>query len=125
MRPPGSPQELERRRHRALALLARGDAPVDVAARVGVDRRSVRRWKAAHRAQGVRGVQAKPAPGRPPKLTARQRGQLEQLLLLVLEVLQHSRLVRLEQLQQQGLQEPEHSLKAQQELAVQQVALRL
>lgn len=81
MRPPGSPQELERRRHRALALLARGDAPVDVAARVGVDRRSVRRWKAAHRAQGVRGVQAKPAPGRPPKLTARQRGQLERLLL--------------------------------------------
>jgi hypothetical protein len=55
----------------------------------------------------------------------RQMEQLEQLLLLVLEVLQHSHLVRLEQLQQQGLQEPEHSLKAQQELAVQQVALGL
>lgn len=81
MRPPGSPQELERRRHRAVALLAQGEAPVDVAGRVGVDRRSVRRWSAAHRAHGVRGVQAKPAPGRPPKLTVRQRAQLERLLV--------------------------------------------
>ena len=81
MRPPGSPQELERRRYRALALLANGEAPVDVAQRVGADRRSVRRWQAAFRAQGVRGVQAKPAAGRPPKLTARQRVQLERLLL--------------------------------------------
>lgn len=81
MRPPGSPQELERRRHRALALLAAGEEPVDVAQRLGVDRRSVRRWKAAHRAGGLSGVRAKPAPGRPPKLTAKQRGQLERLLL--------------------------------------------
>ena len=81
MRPPGSAQELERRRHRALAMLAAGDQPVEVAQRLGVDRRSVRRWKAAHRAQGLRGVRAKPAPGRPPKLTAKQRGQLERLLL--------------------------------------------
>ena len=81
MRPSGSPQELERRRHRAVALLAQGEAPVDVARRLGVDRRSVRRWNAAHRTQGMRGVQAKPAPGRPPKLTAAQRRQLERLLL--------------------------------------------
>lgn len=81
MRPSGSPQELERRRHRALAMLAAGDAPVDVAHRLGVDRRSVRRWKAAHRTGGVRAVRAKPAPGRPPKLTARQRAQLERVLL--------------------------------------------
>jgi len=81
MRPPGSPQELERRRHRALALLAAGDAPVDVAHRLGVDRRSVRRWKAAHRVHGVQGVRARPAPGRPSKLTARQRAQLERVLL--------------------------------------------
>lgn len=81
MRPPGSPQELERRRHRALAMLAAGDQPVDVAQRLGVDRRSVRRWKAAHRARGLSGVRAKPAPGRPSKLTGKQRGQLERLLL--------------------------------------------
>lgn len=81
MRPLGSPQELERRRHRALAMLAAGDQPVDVAQRLGVDRRSVRRWKAAHRLRGLPGVRAKPAPGRPPKLTAKQRDQLERLLL--------------------------------------------
>ena len=81
MRPPGSPAELERRRRRAIALLGAGEAPVDVARRIGVDRRSVRRWNAAHRARGLAGVRAKPAPGRPPKLTARQRAQLERLLL--------------------------------------------
>ena len=81
MRPSGSPQELERRRHRALAMLAAGDPPVAVARRLGVDRRSVRRWKAAHRADGVAGVRAKAAPGRPSKLTGKQRAQLERLLL--------------------------------------------
>jgi transposase len=72
---------LERRRHRAIALLVAGEAPVDVARRIGVDRRSVRRWNAAHRVAGLRGVRAKPASGRPPKLTAPQRAQLERLLL--------------------------------------------
>lgn len=81
MRPPGSPQELERRRHRAIALLVAGEAPVDVARRIGVDRRSLRRWNAAHRVGGLRGVRAKPASGRPPKLTAPQRAHLERLLL--------------------------------------------
>ena len=49
MRPAGSPEELERRRRRAMRLLDDGYAPVDVAHMVGVDRRSVRRWKAAYR----------------------------------------------------------------------------
>src|SRR5262245_7263688 len=81
MRPTGSPEELERRRLRALALLDEGLQPVEVARRVGVDRRSVRRWKAAARAQGEAGVLAKPVPGRPSKLKAKQRTRLERLLL--------------------------------------------
>ena len=81
MRPTGSPEELERRRLRALALLEEGLQPVEVARRVGADRRSVRRWKAAARAQGEAGVRAKPAPGRPPKLKAKQRTRLERLLV--------------------------------------------
>ncbi len=64
MRPPGSPQELERRRSRPLAMLAAGDQPVDVARRLGADRRSVQRWKAAYGVQGAAGVRAKPAPAR-------------------------------------------------------------
>ena len=76
MRPQGSPAELERRRLRAIDLLQR-DLPVHVVAeRLGVDRRSVRRWKRAYRGDGRAGLRARPASGRPPKLTAAQRRQL-------------------------------------------------
>ena len=81
MRPKGSASELERRRQRAIALLEGGHAPVDVARMLGVDRRSVRRWKAAHRKRGAKGIKARPTPGRPPKLDSRQRARLERLLL--------------------------------------------
>lgn len=81
MRPVGSGKQLERRRERALALLQEGRAPVEVARVVGVDRRSVRRWNAAYRKQGAEGLAARPVPGRPSKLSARQRGQLEKILL--------------------------------------------
>ena len=81
MRPKGSAGELERRRQRAIVLLEGGQAPVDVARMLGVDRRSVRRWKAAHRKGGAKGIEARPTPGRPPKLDSRQRAQLERLLL--------------------------------------------
>lgn len=76
MRPQGSPAELEQRRLRAIDLLQR-DVPVHlVAERLGVDRRSVRRWKRAHRIRGRAGLRARPASGRPPKLTTAQRRQL-------------------------------------------------
>src|SRR3972149_2114056 len=81
MRPTGSPEELERRRLRALALLKEGLLPVEVARRVGVDRRSVRRWKAAARRRGKAGVRARAAPGRPPKLIPEHKRRLEALLL--------------------------------------------
>ena len=81
MRPTGSPEELERRRVRALGLIKDGLLPSEVAKRVGVDRRSVRRWKAAVREGGQDGVRARPAPGRPAKLAARDKRKLERLLL--------------------------------------------
>src|SRR6266852_3098750 len=81
MRPQGSPAELERRRLRAIDLLQR-DIPVHVVAeRLGVDRRSVRRWKRAYRRQGRAGLRARPATGRPSKLTAAQRRQLARLVV--------------------------------------------
>src|SRR5207249_11821399 len=81
MRPQGSPAELERRRVRAIELLQR-EIPVHVVAeRLGVDRRSVRRWKRAHRGQGRAGLRARPAPGRPPKLTTTQQRQLARLVV--------------------------------------------
>lgn len=81
MRPQGSPAELERRRLRAIELLQR-DLPVHVVAeRLGVDRRSVRRWKRAHRRHGRTGLRARPASGRPPKLSPAQRRRLTRLVV--------------------------------------------
>lgn len=81
MRPQGSPAELERRRRRALTLLKQGLMPHEVARRLGVDRRSVRRWHRAYRQRGPEGVRAQPASGRPPKLTGRQRRTLVRWVL--------------------------------------------
>lgn len=81
MRPFGSPMVLEQRRLQAISLLNKGFAPVEVSRQVGVDRRSVRRWKAAYRRKGSQALKAKPIPGRPPKLAANQRKRLERYLL--------------------------------------------
>lgn len=81
MRPLGKPSALERRRRRAIQLLEQGFQPVEVARQLGVDRRSVRRWKAAYRRRGENGIRARPAPGRPPALDAKAKARLERLLL--------------------------------------------
>ena len=81
MRPMGTPEELERRRWRAVELLAQGHPPVEVARMVGVDRRSVRRWKAAFRKKGRGAIAARPACVRPPKLSAPLTRRLERALL--------------------------------------------
>lgn len=81
MRPHGSPEQLENRRKRAMVLLEQGYQPVDVARKLGVDRRSVRRWKAAYHWDGMEGILARPAPGRPPKLDNKAKARLEKALL--------------------------------------------
>lgn len=81
MRPYGNPKELENRRQRAIDLLQEGHQPVYVAKILGVDRRSVRRWKAAHNQKGPEGIQAKPASGRPRKLEQKDLKKLEKILI--------------------------------------------
>lgn len=81
MRPSGSPQELEQRRLRALRLLGEGFSPVEVAGQIGVDRRSVRRWKASARKGGAKAVAARPASGRPRRLAVRDLTRLRRLLV--------------------------------------------
>ena len=76
MRPYGSPEQLEFRRKRAVALLEQGYQPVEIARRLGVDRRSIRRWKASYLQEGMKGIQALPAAGRPPRLSLREKHQL-------------------------------------------------
>ena len=70
MRPPGSPEELQRRRQRAVSLLRQGYLPVEVAHMVGVERRSVRRWNATVRARGRKALRAQPGTGWTRKLDA-------------------------------------------------------
>ena len=81
MRPTGTPEELQRRRWRAIELLRQGYAPVEVARMVGADRRSVRRWNAVYRQRGRAALKAQPAPGRPAKLPPARLRTLERRLL--------------------------------------------
>jgi transposase len=81
MRPKGSAAALEQRRRQAVALLAQGMKPALVAKAVGTSRASVTRWRQAYEAGGQAAVAAKPHPGKPVRLTAKQRRQLAGLLL--------------------------------------------
>ncbi len=67
MRPFGSQKELELRRLRAISMALKGIKMIAIARDLGVDQRSVRRWKAAYRKEGVRGLEAKPAACGPMK----------------------------------------------------------
>src|SRR5437870_8949922 len=73
MRPQGSPEELERRRRRGIELLKAGASVTEVARRLGCSHSSVILWREAVRRRGLKALTAKPAPGRPSKLTAAQQ----------------------------------------------------
>jgi len=76
-RPIGTPDELERRRRRAVALVQQGERVAVVARCLGVDRSSIYRWR---KAAGDDGLAAQPHPHRPPALTDVQLRRLEGLL---------------------------------------------
>ena len=80
MRPQGSPAELERRRRRAVELLESGQSLVVVAWMVGAAVSAVWQWRKTFRREGAGGLAAKPAPGRPSKLSPQQRQRLPKLL---------------------------------------------
>ncbi len=81
MRPLGSPADLEARRRRAVALLDQGLGVCEVARQIGCSPTSVSRWQADVRTEGPEGLRPKPTPGRPPRVTPRQRAALLKLLL--------------------------------------------
>ena len=72
MRSQGSAPELERRRQLAVARVAEGYSQQEVAAFLGVHRGTVSRWVCTARERGTDALAAKPTPGRPRKLSARQ-----------------------------------------------------
>lgn len=73
--------ELERRRHRAMQLLKEGRTLSTVARMVGAAVSAVWQWRENERRRGAAGLKAKPVPGRPRKLDARERKRLPRLLL--------------------------------------------
>jgi transposase len=72
MRDKGSPAELEHRRLLAVQRVLEGFSAEEVAEFLGVDPRSVRRWIAAYQRGGGSALRARPASGRPRKLTTTQ-----------------------------------------------------
>jgi transposase len=81
MRTKGSPEELFHHRQRAIALLEEGLDKGEVARRIGVDRRTVRRWHRAYKQGGEAALAPKPAPGAPAKLAPAQKDELARELL--------------------------------------------
>jgi len=65
MRPKGSGKALERRRLRAVDLLYKGYTSREVAKLLGVDIRSIQRWRQTFQQKGKMNLLAKTHPGRP------------------------------------------------------------
>ena len=76
MRPKGTAEELERRRRRAVSLLEEGHSLSAVGRMVGAAPSAVHAWRERVRRGGARALAAKPASGRPLKLTKKQRCEL-------------------------------------------------
>ena len=81
MRPHGTQTELERRRRWAVSFLGKGLNLSAVARKVGSSVSSVYWWKMRHKKKGDEGLESKPVPGRPAKLTGRQKRSLGRLLV--------------------------------------------
>jgi transposase len=75
-----SHQALEEMRIAAVQRVEAGEGPEAVAAGLGINRRTIYRWLAAYASGGVEALKAKPIPGAPPKLNARQVTRLSRLL---------------------------------------------
>jgi transposase len=72
---------LEKRRRRAVKLSKGGKGIREVARQVRASPGAVHRWLQDWKKNGDAALKAKPTPGRPSKLTAKQRAKLQKLLL--------------------------------------------
>ena len=81
MRPPGTPYQLQKRREMAIRLLKTGKIPAAVARAVSASRSSILRWQRIYQRRGKGGLLANPIPGRPARLSTKQKMKLPSLLL--------------------------------------------
>jgi transposase len=82
MRPIGTPEQLEKRRLKAVRLVIdKGYSAAEAAASTGVVRRTVQRWVALYRELGEDGLSSIPTLGPAPALNSRDLEKLERVLL--------------------------------------------
>ncbi len=74
-------QALEKRRFQAIQLWERGQNQSEIARQVRVVRQTVARWVQLYRGEGKSALRKAGRAGRKPRLSEKQRGQLEKLLL--------------------------------------------
>jgi transposase len=72
--------ELERRRRRAMGLLQAGNSLSAVARMIGAAVSAVWLWRENWKKKGDQGLAPRPTPGRPRRLTERQRQRLPKIL---------------------------------------------
>lgn len=71
---------LEQLRRGAVRRVEAGESPEEVAAGLGINRRTIYRWLAAYHYGGEDALAAKPIPGAPPKLDAKQMARLARMI---------------------------------------------
>src|SRR3989338_4055963 len=81
MRPYGSPQQLEKRRRLAVRLLNQGRTYEAVCKEVNASVSSLVRWRQAYEKKGRAGLKPKPHPGRPSRLSEKQKKTLVRILV--------------------------------------------
>src|ERR1700682_215139 len=82
--PAGVPRDfeaLEKRRFQAIQMLERGLRQAEIARRLRVVRQTVARWVHDYRTQGKPALRKAGRAGRKPRLSEKQRQQLEKLLV--------------------------------------------
>src|SRR4030065_238524 len=81
MSPQGPQPQLDQRRRRAVELLDKGSNPPDVAKKIGCSLSSVYYWNELRKKKGQEALKSKPVPGRPERLTGRQKRSLVKILV--------------------------------------------
>ena len=75
-----SHEALERLRTDAVKRVEAGESPEAVAQGLAINRRTIYRWLAAYHYGGEEALKAKPIPGAPPKLDAKQMAKLSRIV---------------------------------------------
>lgn len=82
MRPSGDQKKLEQIRQKAvMQVVKQKKGTAEVAKKFRVGQRSVQKWVKRYRQRGPKGILATKIPGRPWKLTGKQKKRLEKILL--------------------------------------------